>query len=244
MSLTPPDSRRTSAIGCDDALSVADLATRFSNHSLHHPDSHSLFAPDYQISPFTTRPPTPPADLPSPGPLDDVPCDSLAPQAQLSYFSFNKPLRQTSWAERTRCSESAVSGRPSSSYSSMSNASLRYQRQRSVRRQCSSTHLKDIRALVAKMVSNGDLCQVHGPTPTDDESCCVRDDAENAMIMDEDDDQSDDELEPQECCAPRRTPAKSQPCAPTTSERASSCCVSKAARLHRRGRRRGAMSVY
>lgn len=45
-------------------------------------------------------------------------------------------------------------------YLGMSRTTLRVQRQRAVRRQCSTDHVREVQALVARMIERGELCEI------------------------------------------------------------------------------------
>lgn len=242
MDVTPPDSRRQSESDCNG---VADLTFKFGAQSIH---SYSRFAPttcDLPLSPhsidipsfdpshFQRGPPTPPAE-------------PLAPSScAFGYFeptfSFAPP-RRSAVAVSEPC-ERNTSSRPTSSYQGASASSIRAQRQKLVRRQCSSSHLKEIRDLVARMVENGELCDIHSSdAASPSASTHSNEECETAMIMDDDDDETgDDDEQP---CVASKTPSSSTICAlSSTGDRGSHSCVRKAHRQKRRSRRRGAMSL-
>ncbi|KAI9708130.1 MAG: hypothetical protein M1828_003101 [Chrysothrix sp. TS-e1954] len=132
----------------------------FSNHTHHAPLSPPLDRSE-PISPLemtaTTKPrpiPVPASDRPSSA-SDDTTASSPPPSvfSQTSYFA-------SSHSSPTQTRPGSSASVESVPYSSASDHGIRRHRQRILRRQTSNSHLAEVRALITRMVDNGDMCEV------------------------------------------------------------------------------------
>ena len=119
----------------------------------------------FRFSRFSSAgPPTPPSEseLGSPvSPFSSSPTssghiwhrNSVAPPT-------SAPLSSPPWMTPTRSESPHFSD-----YEAYSSSNIRAQRQRAIRQQCSSSHQRDVRALVARMIAKGDMCDVRDEFP-------------------------------------------------------------------------------
>jgi hypothetical protein len=170
-------------------------ALQFRNFSFerHPPSFHEMERAAMNVSPTSTpseyplplqRPPTPPPTLgdlahvfgqqslhvePLPLHVEVDPAYNFSPS--------NEPITPPADESLFPCDSAPTADRPT--YSRISTASLRLQRQSNARRHCSSSHLKNISKLVEQMVEEEDQCNVCDKTsPVPSSSSSVADEDE------------------------------------------------------------------
>ena len=117
-----------------DARNLLELSDRFNAHSI---SERHYFNDEYSPS------------------LETSPRGSWAPSLVLTpppSADSAHPFPSLDSQRSSQCLKSR-----SHSLSTMSTSSIRQQRQRAVRRQCTSTHLLEVKQLVARMVANGEI---------------------------------------------------------------------------------------
>lgn len=190
----------------------------------HHPSqpftkSSSLFQTLNPFSAHARHPPSPTLERSEPVSPMEVPCQPAILSAPVSVPSSHSPSSASGDTTRTDASSpppsvfsqgshmpSAYSSptitRPGSSasaesmsYSGVTDTNIRRQRQRVLRRQTSSSHLAEVRALINRMVDQGEMCEVNAssraPSPAPDrisEETVGEDGGFGADTMDLDDD--------------------------------------------------------
>lgn len=165
---SPPPSPQSAAdkLPTPLAIAVADLSRQMSAHSLHQRKPDVIFAWDS----FPARLPTPPNEPSEEAAAVNAYDAELSPTTtSTDISSIARDTDQSSspsWSISPSWSpnlssvlddgDAAWGYTPRHTHSNPSH--LRRQRQEAVRRQCSATHLREISALVARMVDNGEQC--------------------------------------------------------------------------------------
>lgn len=181
----PADSFDMPSPSPGEDASIHDLSAALSAHTLR---------------PRRSFPPSPqaahPVHEPEP-PVDDAPIFTIPNYDAPS--SLSSPVDSAYASSRSNSIVSSTSLQvptsPASTSRTYSTADVRRHRQRALKSQCSAEHLREISALVARMVSQGEQCNVCDSHASGSSDACVSSecgphmDEDDAMTLDGDDSQ-------------------------------------------------------